>query len=180
MKKWMYLIFPSTMLGIFLVFFLSHQKDSDAREKARAESVAKKEAEEKAKKIDAERKAQVDAKKRQVEREAEDAAKAAAKLAKQAAADKEVTDDTKKATDASEASQKQIAKLEGDLEAVRKNKDKGTREAFELSKQVEMAKVAKRNAEFEIQRTTEMVSRRASDSSLTRMPPPPPLPPVAK
>eukprot|EP01035_Chromulina_nebulosa_P042524 gene42524-57572_t len=63
MKKWMYLIFPGAMLGIFLVFFLSHQKESDAREKARAEAVAKKEAEDKAKKAEAERKAQEDAKK---------------------------------------------------------------------------------------------------------------------
>jgi hypothetical protein len=35
-------------------------------------------------------------------------------------------------------------------------------------------------AEFEIQRMTEMISSRAANSSLTRMPPPPPLPPVAK
>ena len=104
----------------------------------------------------------------------------AAKVAKQAAADKEVSDDTKKAIDAGAASQKQLTKLEADLDALRKSKDKATREAFDLAKQVELAKVAKRNAEFEIQRTTEMVSRRASDSSLTRMPPPPPLPPVAK
>ena len=90
MKKWMYLIFPGTMLGIFLVFFLSHQKEAEVREKARSEAVAKKNAEDKKKKQDAERKAQEDAKKRQVEREAEDAAKEAAKLAKQAAADKEV------------------------------------------------------------------------------------------
>ena len=180
MKKWMYLIFPGAMLGIFLVFFLSHQKESDAREKARAEAVAKKEAEDKAKKPEAERRAQEDAKKRQAEREAEEAAKTAAKLAKQAAADKEVADDTKKATDAGDASQRQITKLDAELDALRKSKDKASREAFELAKQVELAKVAKRNAEFEIQRTTEMVSRRASDSSLTRMPPPPPLPPVAK
>jgi hypothetical protein len=180
MKKWMYLIFPGAMLGLFLVFFLSHQKESDARDKARAEIVAQKEAADKAKKQEAERKAQEDAKKRQAEREAEEAAKLAAKVAKQAAADKEVSDDTKKAIDAGAASQKQLTKLEADLDALRKSKDKATREAFDLAKQVELAKVAKRNAEFEIQRTTEMVSRRASDSSLTRMPPPPPLPPVAK
>jgi hypothetical protein len=109
-----------------------------------------------------------------------DAEVIAAKLAKQAAADKEVSDDTKKATDAGDASQKQITKFESDLASIRAAKDKASRESFELAKQVELAKVAKRNAEFEIQRTTEMVSRRASDSSLTRMPPPPPLPPVVK
>jgi hypothetical protein len=66
------------------------------------------------------------------------------------------------------------------LDSVRKAKDKANRESFDLAKQVELAKVAKRNAEFEVQRTTEMISRRAADSSLTRLPPPPPLPAPTK
>lgn len=180
MKKWMYLIFPGLMLGAFLIFFFAHQKDSDAREAARLE-VAKKQEDEKAKaKAEAERKASIDAKERQAAREKEDADKEAAKLAKQAAADKEVKDTTDKALAEGDKFAKEVSKLEIDLDTLHKGKDKASREAFDLAKQVELAKVAKRNAEFEIQRTTEMISRRASDSSLTRMPPPPPLPPVAK
>jgi len=44
---------------------------------------------------------------------------------------------------------------------------------------VELARIARRNAELEIQRMTEMVSRRAADSSLTR-PPVIPAPPAKK
>ncbi len=180
MKKWMYLIFPGLMLGAFLVFFYAHQKDSDSREKARLEIVKKQDDEKARLKADAEKKAAIDAKERQIVREKEEQEKEAAKLAKQAAADKEVKDATNKALAEGDKFAKEVAKLEIDLDTLHKAKDKASREAFDLAKQVEQAKVAKRNAEFEIQRMTEMISRRASDSSLTRMPPPPPLPPVAK
>ncbi len=180
MKKWMYLIFPGIMLGAFLIFFFSYQKEAEAREKARIEAVKKVEAEKAQKKADAEKKAAIDAKERQIAREKEDADKEAAKLAKLAAADKEVKDATDKAVLEGDKAAKEGSKLDIDLDTLRKNKDKANRESFDLAKQVELAKVAKRNAEFEIQRTTEMISRRAADSSLTRMPPPPPLPPVAK
>lgn len=179
MKKWMYLIFPGIMLGAFLVFFFSYQKEAEARDKARVELVKKQEAEKAQKKADAERKAAIDAKERQKAREKEDADKEAAKLAKLAAADKEVKDATDKALAEGEKAAKEVAKLESDLDALRKSKDKINRDAFDLAKQVELAKVAKRNAEFEIQRTTEMISRRAADSSLTRLPPPP-LPSLGK
>jgi chromosome segregation ATPase len=180
MKKWMYLIFPGLMLGSFLIFFFSHQKETEAKEKARME-VAKKLEDDKAKaKAENERKAAADAKERQLAREKEDAEKVAAKQAKIAAADKEVKDATDKALAEGDKAAKEVSKLEIELDTLRKAKDKGNREAFDLAKQVELAKVAKRNAEFEIQRTTEMISKRAGNSSLTRMPPPPPLPPVGK
>ena len=131
-------------------------------------------------KADNERKASLDAKERQAAREKEEADKIAAKLAKLAAADKEVKDATDKATADGDKAAKEVSKLDIELDSLRKSKDKQNREAFELAKQVELAKVDKRNAEFEIQRTTEMISTRAANSSLTRMPPPPPLPPIAK
>lgn len=178
MKKWMYLIFPGIMLGAFLIFFFSYQKEAQAREAhhaAQAKAQADKKAADKAA---AEKKAAADAKERQIAREKEDADKEAAKLAKQAAADKEVKDATDKALAEGDKASKEAGKLEIDLDTLRKNKEKLTREAFELAKQVELAKVAKRNAEFDIQRTTEMISRKAADSALTAMPPPPPLPPA--
>ena len=178
MKKWMYLIFPGIMLGAFLAVFFSHQKEAQAREKVRTELAKKLESEKAAKKAEAEKKASIDAKERQKAREKEDADKEAAKLAKQAAADKEVKDATDKALAEGDKAAKEVSALDIELDRLRKSKDKSNREAFDLAKQVELAKVAKRNAEFDIQRTTEMISRRAADSSLTRMPPPPPLPAV--
>ena len=58
---------------------------------------------------------------------------------------------------------------------------KATRQAMpeDLAKQVELSRIARRNAELEIQRMTDMIVKRAGDSSLTRppiiqMPPPAP------
>lgn len=180
MKKWMYIIFPSALLGAFLIFFFSHQTETQAKEKSRLAIAQKIEADKAKIKADNEQKAALDAKERQAAREKEDADKIAAKLAKLAAADKEVKDATDKALAEGDKAGKEVSKLDIDLDTLRKAKDKANREAFELAKQVELAKVAKRNAEFEIQRTTEMISTRAANSSLTRMPPPPPLPPIAK
>ncbi|MSU22302.1 MAG: hypothetical protein EXS32_00580 [Opitutus sp.] len=180
MKKWMYLIFPGGMLAAFLVFFLSHTKEMDAREHERAIKVQQQQKEAAAKKTADEARAAADAKKRQQEREAEETAKAEQKRLKQVAADKEVSDATTKALNAAATSQKEVSSLDADLDTLRKAKDKALQEAFDLARQVERAKVERRNAELEIQRTTEMIAERALASSLARMPTPPPPPPVAK
>lgn len=178
MKKWIYLILPAAMLGIFLVVYFSHAKKIEEREVARAEKVRVEQAESTRKKQEAESKAAKDAKERQREREEADAKKDADRLAKQAAIDKEVRDATNAFLADADKASKEASRLESDLASLHKSKDKTNRETFEMAKQVELARVAKRNAELEIQRMTEMISKRASDSSMTRMPPPPPPPPT--
>jgi hypothetical protein len=177
MKKWMYLIFPGAMLGIFLVFFLSHSKEAEARESARLENVRKKQAEDDAKKKADEARARADAEKAAAARAKEDADKEAKKLAILAENDRQVREATEKALADGAASQKQIDASEAELERLHRQKDQLTRDVFEAAKQVELAKVAKRTAELEIQRTVELVARKAQDSYITRLPPPPPPPP---
>ena len=127
----------------------------------------------------AETKARDDAKKRQEERDAEEKKKLDEKMARQAADDKKVSDQTAEYTAKANAAAKQVAALEIELDRLRKEKDKTSREAFDLAKQVELARIARRNAELEIQRMTEMVSRRAAESSMTKPPViPAPLPPA--
>jgi ABC-type Na+ efflux pump permease subunit len=176
MKKWMYLIFPTVMLAGFLVIYFSHKEKAEAKERAHIAQVAKEKADAEEKKKVAETKAREDAKKRQDERDAEEKKKEAEKVAKQAADDKKVRDQTTEYTAKADAAQKQVNALEIELDRLRKEKDKTSREAFDLAKQVELARIARRNAELEIQRMTEMVTRRASESSLTRPPVLPPAP----
>jgi hypothetical protein len=178
MKKWMYLIFPGVMLAAFLVFYLSHKKDAEEKERVHIAKVAQEKADLEAKKKDAEQKAREDAKKRQDEREAEDRKKEEEKAAKQAADDKKVRDATAEYTAKANAAAKEVAAREAELDRLRKEKDKTNRETFEMAKQVELARIARRNAELEIQRMTEMIARRAADSSMTRPPmlPQPPAP----
>ncbi len=180
MKKWMYLIFPGAMLGLFLVFFLSHTKEAEEREKVRQEVLTKKIADDAAKKKADEDRARADAEKRAKERADEEAKKEADKIAKQAAIDREIKEATDKAMAEAAASQKTIDTLEADLERVHKQKDQLIRESFDIAKQVELAKVAKRTAEMEIQRTVDLIAKKAQDSYLVRLPPPPPPPPPAK
>jgi hypothetical protein len=174
MKKWMYLIFPGIMLCGFLVIYFSHVEEAEKKEKAHQAKIAQEKAEAEAKKKVAEAKARDDAKKRQEERDAEEKKKEQDKLARQAADDKKVHDAYLEFSAKADAASKQANAHEVELERLRKEKDKTSREAFELAKKVELARIARRNAELEIQRMTEMVVRRASDSSLTR----PPIVPV--
>lgn len=177
MKKWMYLIFPGILLGLFLTFYLTHTKEVEAREKVRLEAMARKQQEDADKKKADEQRARLDAQKNAEIRAAEDAKKEADKLAKQAAIDKEVADATNNAVAEAAASQKEIDRMTAELESLHRQRDQLTRDAFELSKKVEAAKVDRRTAELEIQRTYEIISRRTAEGFLTRMPPAAPTPP---
>ncbi|MFZ9747726.1 MAG: hypothetical protein ACO3G4_13965 [Opitutaceae bacterium] len=180
MKKWMYVLAPTLMLAGFVFVFRAHVEEAKIKERATAARIEKERADAEAKKKAAELKARDDAKKRQDERDAEERKKEADKLAKQAADDKKVRDQTQEYLAKGAAAQKQNDALEAQLGKLRKDKDATSRESFEIAKKVELARIARRNAELEIQRMTEMVSRRAADSSLTRPPVLPPPPPPAK
>ena len=179
MKKWMYLIAPTVMLGAFLFLYLAEAQEAEIKDKARAAELAKTKALEAEKKKIAEEKARLDSAKRSAERAAEEAKREADKIAKREAESKRIQDETDKYLADSAAQTKKISDLEQQLETARKAKDQASRESFDLLKQVERAKVERRNAEIEIARLTEMLARRASVSSMTRMPTPPP-PPAAK
>ena len=168
MKKWMYIVFPGAMLGVFLFFYFSDAKQAAINEKQRAVVVSKQKAEEAERKRVIEEKARLDAERRTSERLTEEKKKEADKLAKSAAELKRVVDDTDKANADVARYTKEVSTLESQLELLLKSKDKASREAFDVVKQVEKAKVDRRNAEIEIQRLTEMVVRRAAESSLVK------------
>ncbi|HVS52196.1 MAG TPA: hypothetical protein VHD62_07550 [Opitutaceae bacterium] len=173
MKKWMYLVFPGALLGLFLIFYFSHEKEATKREEDRAVAVAKKQAEDKAQKEKAEATAKEAAAKRQAEREEEERKKEEDRRAKQKKIDDQIRDETDAALADADKSQKQVNALELQLDQLHKQKDQLSREAFDLAKQVELARVARRNAELDEQRWTEMIARRAADTRMAQMPPPP-------
>lgn len=180
MKKWMYLLAPAIMMGVFMVFYFSYVEKAHAKEavaKARIEA-DKKAAEEK--KMVAEAKAREDAKKRQDERDAEEKRKEKERIDKQAAEDKKVRDATNEFLARGKSAEQKVKQLETQLDNLRKEKDRLSREAFDIAKQVELARIARRNAELEMQRMTEMITKRASESSLVRPPAVPPAPAKAQ
>ena len=134
------------------------------------EAAAKADADRKA---EIEKKAQAEAAERQKKREADDAAKAAKK-------EKDYQDAMSKLKEEADDYASQTAKLTkeaADLDAsilqTRTDKERLTREGLELAKQVELAKINRRNSELEIQRMLDMVAKKLSDSSIAVAPPPP-------
>jgi len=176
MKKWMYVIFPSLMLLVFIGFYISSQNELAVREKQKAEEVARQKAAEDAHKAALEAKAAEDAARHTAERAAEDAKALAEKEAKWQAE----SDRIQKETDASNASldkySKLVDKLQIQLDYLHKAKEEANRASFESFKRVQLADVERRNAELEVQRMVAMISKRAEDSSLTKMPAPAPVP----
>jgi FtsZ-interacting cell division protein ZipA len=171
MKKWIYLIFPGAMLVAFLVFHAGYKKQAEAHERVLLAKMADEKAELDRKKKDAEAKAREDAAKRQRERDDEEHKKEQDKAARQAKDDQMVRDQIAEFTRKAGAARELVSKLETELAGLRQEKEKATRENFDLAKQVEVSRIARRDAEMEIQRATEMLTRRAADSSLVRSPP---------
>lgn len=174
MKKWFYVLFPTVLLGVFIIVYLGSVKETEAKEEAHRTEMAKEKADADAKKAIAEKTAMEDAERRNIER-----ANAEAKAAK----DKEdkyntemarIKADTDKSNASAEMYSKQVSELTIELDTLHKQKDQLTREAFEMEKKIELQEVARHNADLELQRYTRMIADRADTSLMTKMPPPPP------
>ncbi|AOS46342.1 hypothetical protein Verru16b_03446 [Lacunisphaera limnophila] len=178
MKKTLvtYLLVPGILLAIFLFFYLGAVKEMEAKAKAVAAAKALADTEEAARKAEIERKANEDAERRQQERDAVDAAKEAKKEADYLAV---MTQLRTEATDYSAQADKlakEVGALEIAISDARSNKEKLNRETFDLAKEVELAKINRRNSEIEIQRMIEMTGKKMATTSVALPPPPPPLP----
>ncbi len=174
MKKWFYVLFPAILLGVFLFYYTASKAETEARDKATKAEMAKEKAEADQKKALAEAKAREDAERRSTERAAEEAKAAKDKEDKYNSDMARIKEDTDRSSATAATYAKQVSDLTIELDTLHKQKDTETRESFELAKKVELAEVARRNAELEIQRYTAMLADRADQSSMTKMPPPPP------
>lgn len=168
-----YLIVPAVLLGTFLFFYNGALKEMAAKEAAKTAERAAIKATEDKRKAEIERKATEDAKKRQEERDTEERVRFEKKEKDYQDAMKKLKDEADNYSTEADKLAKEGADLELQLSALRTQKEKTTREVFELAKQVELAKISRRNAEIEIQRMVEMLGTKAGASSLAAIPPPP-------
>ncbi len=157
----LYLIVPALLLVAFGGIYVVHSKDAAAKAAMVAAEAERAAAAEAAKKAEAETRAREDADRRAAERLAEEKRKEEEKAAKWEAASKQIADDTATYLAQAEQHGAEIKALEERLAALRAEKDRAAQAAFDLAKEVEAARVAKRNAELEIQRLVEMTARRA-------------------
>jgi hypothetical protein len=161
-----YLIIPIVFLTLFGGVYWYHSQQSDADAHARAAAVAAAESAAKAQQSAAEAKAR-----------AEVAARAAARVEaerkKQELLHAQWSTETARIAAETEGYQQQatilraeLAGVEQQLSAVRHARIDAASKGLELAREVELLRIAKRNAELEVQRTTEILVRRATQSSL--------------
>lgn len=170
-----YLIVPLVLCTLFGVYYYKFIQEEGVKTELRAKAakIAKDEAD--AKKKEIEDKARKDADDRQQKRLADEKKKEDDRRAKWEAQGKDIADATAKYNAEAAKYTKQIAELEAQLKDMRLKKDNATRESFDLKKRVELALIAKRDAELEIQRMVSMVANKATESAMARPPPPPPV-----
>ena len=174
MKKWIYFVVPAIGLVAFLFVYYSHVEDAKKQDAIHQADLAKQAADDAAKKKDLEDRARADADRLAAQRAADEAKKVADRVALQAAEDKKVSDATDKALAEGDKFTKQITRTEAELAALRAAKDKANRDFLEISKQLELSRIARRTAELEVQRTTEIIARKASEAAMAKFVPPAP------
>jgi len=165
-----YIVLPVVLMAIFIYFERGAAKDTELIEKQKVEAKVQAEAKKEAEKKALEETARLDSDKRNAQRISEEKAKEEKRKADYEAKIQKMRDDVKKYTDDVELNNKLVAVLEKDLAAKRDQRERENRSVFELAKKVEISKKLRRDAELEVQRFTEMLSRRATDSVLTKMP----------
>lgn len=156
----LYITVPVILTLLFGGVYYQHTVQA-AKDAAAAEVIAQQTAQaEAAKKAEAERQAREDADKRSAERIAEEKRKEEEKAAKWAAQSAEIAAATATYTAQAAKNVADAKQLEAKLAALRVEKDTLGQSAFDYDQQVETARIAKRNAELEIQRLVEMVARK--------------------
>lgn len=165
-----YLIIPIVFMAVFVYFERDASKQADLRVQAIAEEKAAAEAKKQEEKKQLEAKAKADSDKRNIERIAAEEAQKKKKQDEFAAKIQKLKDDAKKYTDGVELNTKLAASLEKDLAAKRAARDQENRAVLELAKKVEITKKARRSAELEVQRYTEMLATRANESAMAKAP----------
>lgn len=163
-----YLIAPVILLGLFGGIYWQHSRAAAAHAVEKAALVAAAREAETAKKAEAERLARIDAEKRAADRLAEEQKKDAEKRARYDEESRRIAEDTARYSAQVKTLAAESAALDQQLSDLRTRRENLNTGGFVLAREVELARIAKRNAELEIQRLTEMVARQAGNTSLAR------------
>jgi hypothetical protein len=169
-----YFIVPVIALAAFIAYYSQFSK-KEAERKAQQEQIEiqKKNDDEKAKQA-AIAKAAADAQARKEAQDAQDARLAAEHIAQFEASKHRLAAETAKFQQEADGYARQAADLQTELDSLHAAHEKASRELFDLQKQIELARIDRRDADLEIQRTYDIVTQKIATSSLTYFPPQPP------
>jgi hypothetical protein len=157
----LYLIAPVVLLGLFGGVYAQHTRHAAEQAKNRAAQVAAARAAEEARKTAAEHQARADAEERAAARAREEQQKIDGKRARWEAEGARIAADTARYQTQADYVRQKIADAKRQLETRRAQEESLRQSAFERDRQIELARIAKRNAEIEIQRLTEILARKA-------------------
>lgn len=165
-----YIFIPIALMAVFIYFERGASKEAAVAREQQIEAKAKEDAKKAADKKALEEKAKADSEKRNADRIKAEQDKEEKRKADFQAKLQKLKDDAKRYTDSVELNTKLVASLEKELAAKRATRDSENRLVLDLAKKVEISKKARRAAELEVQRFTEMLATRAGESSLTKAP----------
>ena len=165
-----YIVTPLVLMAAFGVIFWQHSKSAAIKEKAQVALAEKVKIEAEAKKKDAIEKAKQDAEKRAAARLAEEQQKEAEKQAKWKEAGDRLAAEIAANKELFTKNTETVKALEAELTALRAEKEAIDAKSFAMIHETEAQRVAKRSAELEIQRLTEIVARTAANTSLVSVP----------
>jgi chromosome segregation ATPase len=168
-----YLIIPVVLLAVFIARYSQFTNQFAQAELVKAHEKQLADAEVEKNKAEAIERATADARARKEAQDAEDARLEAEHLAKFEASKQKLADQTAKFQQEADSYAKQATDLQAQLDSLQATHEKASQELFDLQKQIELAKIDRRDADLEIQRTYDMVTQKVADSSLTYAPPPP-------
>jgi hypothetical protein len=166
MKKWAYFIVPIIATCGFLFIYFSHVEQSKLREAAHKAELARVAADEAAKKKVLEDRARIEAEEKAKVRAEAEAAKEAAKTAAWNEQGKKIQDEMEEAIRSSSESTAKIVAMEKEIASLRTKRESLNHEFVETARACELAKIARRNAELELDRLTTFIVKKAQASAL--------------
>ena len=164
MKRFIIIIPPVILFAIFVFFYKAHVKELEDKQATQKVIAEKAKVEEEARKKVLQEAADKEAQRQKDERLAQIEKLKEEERNRKEERDREIISQTESANASSKKLQVQIIKLQADILAVRAARDKAQAEAMETKLDLEKSRIDKRNAEFEIQRFTEMLSKRMDQS----------------
>jgi len=170
MKKWIFVIAPAVMLGLFLAFYSSDRKRVSAREEQYKAAQQQKIDDKKRKDDDMRAKTKQDQMAKDAEKLREEQAKEAEKVAKEAADRKGDLDATAIAKSNFAQRTGEIRTIDAQIAGVQKQRDQLLKEILNLSKSNEQAKIDRRSAELEFERTKAQLLGVLAQDPLMQMP----------
>lgn len=164
MKRLFLILPPVAAFIVFVFLYQGHVKQMEITKEANKVLADKAKVAEDARKLELKIAADKEAEKQKTARQAEiDKQKEAIRNAKEEA-ERKILNETEAAIAEGKRLQAQIIKLQGDIQSTRAARDKAQAEASETKLDLEKSRIEKRNAEFDIQRFTEMLATRMAQS----------------